>query len=137
MTKVSRNAPCPCGSGKKYKKCCLPNSVNHKPKLPLENDGIFVEDKIDSLSNSVIDLINEKKLDKAEEISCQLLREYPDQVDGLEKLAMVCKAKGDKAKELECHCQVVEFMKTHPGFDADSIVWHQDEIKRLEAEQNG
>ncbi|NRA59816.1 MAG: SEC-C domain-containing protein [Psychrobium sp.] len=23
MTKVSRNEPCPCGSGKKYKKCCL------------------------------------------------------------------------------------------------------------------
>jgi len=23
-TKVGRNAPCPCGSGKKYKKCCLP-----------------------------------------------------------------------------------------------------------------
>jgi len=23
MTKMRRNAPCPCGSGKKYKKCCL------------------------------------------------------------------------------------------------------------------
>ncbi len=23
MTEVSRNAPCPCGSGKKYKNCCL------------------------------------------------------------------------------------------------------------------
>ncbi|MCM3901529.1 MAG: SEC-C metal-binding domain-containing protein [Pyrinomonadaceae bacterium] len=23
MTKTSRNDPCPCGSGKKYKKCCL------------------------------------------------------------------------------------------------------------------
>ena len=23
--KVGRNEPCPCGSGKKYKKCCLPN----------------------------------------------------------------------------------------------------------------
>jgi len=22
MTKISRNDPCPCGSGKKYKKCC-------------------------------------------------------------------------------------------------------------------
>ena len=22
MAKVGRNAPCPCGSGKKYKKCC-------------------------------------------------------------------------------------------------------------------
>ncbi|MBF0117871.1 MAG: YchJ family protein [Desulfobacterales bacterium] len=23
--KINRNAPCPCGSGKKYKKCCLDN----------------------------------------------------------------------------------------------------------------
>ena len=23
MSKISRNAQCPCGSGKKYKKCCL------------------------------------------------------------------------------------------------------------------
>ncbi len=23
MVKIGRNAPCPCGSGKKYKKCCL------------------------------------------------------------------------------------------------------------------
>jgi hypothetical protein len=23
MSKISRNDPCPCGSGKKYKKCCL------------------------------------------------------------------------------------------------------------------
>jgi tetratricopeptide (TPR) repeat protein len=25
MSKIGRNAPCPCGSGKKYKKCCLKN----------------------------------------------------------------------------------------------------------------
>jgi uncharacterized protein YecA (UPF0149 family) len=23
IKKIGRNAPCPCGSGKKYKKCCL------------------------------------------------------------------------------------------------------------------
>ena len=23
MSRIGRNAPCPCGSGKKYKKCCL------------------------------------------------------------------------------------------------------------------
>ena len=23
MTQTGRNEPCPCGSGKKYKKCCL------------------------------------------------------------------------------------------------------------------
>jgi len=34
--KVGRNAPCPCGSGKKYKKCCLergPNPVDLKEKF--------------------------------------------------------------------------------------------------------
>jgi|LSQX01.2.fsa_nt_gb hypothetical protein len=25
MRKIGRNEPCPCGSGKKYKKCCLNN----------------------------------------------------------------------------------------------------------------
>ena len=27
MAKVSRNDPCPCGSGQKYKKCCLDNPI--------------------------------------------------------------------------------------------------------------
>lgn len=29
MANIGRNAPCPCGSGKKYKRCCLP-----KPSVP-------------------------------------------------------------------------------------------------------
>jgi hypothetical protein len=28
--KVGRNAPCPCGSGKKYKKCCLPKEESRR-----------------------------------------------------------------------------------------------------------
>lgn len=32
--KVGRNDPCPCGSGKKYKKCCLGNNEN---QLPYQN----------------------------------------------------------------------------------------------------
>jgi SEC-C motif len=27
MANIGRNAPCPCGSGKKYKKCCLPGAL--------------------------------------------------------------------------------------------------------------
>ena len=27
MSAVGRNDPCPCGSGKKYKKCCLPRDT--------------------------------------------------------------------------------------------------------------
>jgi len=27
--KVGRNWPCPCGSGKKYKRCCIDNNETH------------------------------------------------------------------------------------------------------------
>jgi len=35
MSKVGRNSPCPCGSGKKYKKCCIDKN---KPS-PIEHVG--------------------------------------------------------------------------------------------------
>jgi len=38
MGKVGRNEPCPCGSGKKYKKCCLPKeSVTSAPAQAASN----------------------------------------------------------------------------------------------------
>jgi len=30
MAKISRNEPCPCGSGLKYKKCCGSNFDNNE-----------------------------------------------------------------------------------------------------------
>jgi len=36
MAKIGRNDPCPCGSGKKYKKCCL-GKVQHAPARALAN----------------------------------------------------------------------------------------------------
>jgi hypothetical protein len=32
--KISRNDPCPCGSGKKYKKCCLTNRSQQRQTTP-------------------------------------------------------------------------------------------------------
>ena len=37
MTKIGRNKPCPCGSGKKYKNCCLKKD-NYLRNLP--NDAL-------------------------------------------------------------------------------------------------
>lgn len=44
--KVSRNAPCPCGSGKKYKKCCMgkdeadPIPASSKKESPAEDSSV-------------------------------------------------------------------------------------------------
>lgn len=32
MAKVGRNDPCPCGSGKKYKQCCVDKPAEQAPK---------------------------------------------------------------------------------------------------------
>jgi hypothetical protein len=35
--KVGRNSPCPCGSGKKYKKCCIGKLENEKVNIPFDD----------------------------------------------------------------------------------------------------
>lgn len=136
MAKISRNAPCPCGSGKKYKKCCLLRKEAESlkiRKLLEQNPGkALVElDDLEDLSNSVLDLINEKKFDEAKSV-CQELRErYPDQVDGIERLAMVYEACGENQKAVEYYLRTAEFMRSNPGFDKDLIQWALDKAEKL------
>ena len=40
MEKIKRNDPCPCGSGKKYKKCCLLQQSLDQSFSWADNDGI-------------------------------------------------------------------------------------------------
>ena len=48
-TKIGRNDPCPCGSGKKYKKCCINNPNSPFYKFADEDDDIFVEEDDDDI----------------------------------------------------------------------------------------
>ena len=45
-------------------------------------------EELDNLSNSVLDLIQNGSFDDAEKTCNELLKLYPNQVDGLERLAM-------------------------------------------------
>ena len=98
MVKIGRNAPCPCGSGKKYKKCCLLPKAGKEQEYASSTKFIPVYTQLDQLSNSVVDLIKQNRLDEAEAVSRELLADYPDQVDGLNRLAMVYEARGEKRK---------------------------------------
>ncbi len=56
--------------------------------------------ELDQLSNSVVDLIAQNKLDEAEAVSRRLLAGYPDQIDGLDRLAQVYEARDEKETKL-------------------------------------
>jgi tetratricopeptide (TPR) repeat protein len=137
MTKIARNAPCPCGSGKKYKKCCLLREDGTKRYLPKKEKVRFIPvyTPIDKLSNSVVDLIKENKLDEAEAVSRKLLEEYPDQIDGLNRLAMVYEARGEKRKAVEYYRKAADFAKSNEGFDQEAIDWFLSESKRVKSEE--
>jgi tetratricopeptide (TPR) repeat protein len=137
MEKVGRNAPCPCGSGKKYKKCCLPlhqeSSAQEFFAGPVTLVPGFTE--LDRLSNSVVDLIEEGRLDEAETVCHELLSSYPDQIDGTERLAEVYDAKGEKKRAAEYYRKAAEFAQKSPGFDQELIDHYLSQAKLLESQE--
>lgn len=139
MAKIGRNAPCPCGSGKKYKKCCLPLYDSSSPQqdsiVHSTEDSLADLDDLDILSNSVVDLIKEGRLEEAEKISRELLSRYPDQIDGIDRLAEVYEARGNNKKAAEYYRKAAAFAQSNPGFDQEGFDWYLDKAKNLETEE--
>ena len=132
MAKIKRDAPCPCGSGKKYKKCCL--SHNTPSQKTGHTNFIPVYTDLDLLSNSVIKLIKKKKLDKAEAAGYRLLNEYPDQIDGFDRLGMVFEARGKNQKAAEFYLKAAEFAKQNEGFDPQTVQSFIQKAEQLKKE---
>jgi hypothetical protein len=143
VTKPGRNDPCTCGSGKKYKKCCLEKdqqaehaafvetaartaAYEAKSKIKRERfktdvlaHGLNSEEfrKWQSLEtdyNVVLDLIDAGSLDQAEGVARDLLVRFPDLLEGHECLAMVSKARGDHPRAADHYRQALQIVRTHP-----------------------
>ena len=149
--KVGRNDPCLCGSGKKYKRCCLAldeirerqdyeNGRGQAPPChccghPSRSHGyvdLAVADELDELSNQVPDLIRAGRLDEAEAIGIDLLNRFPGQIDGMERLAEVYEARGDLEKAIDYYRKAATFATLAPGFDPEVVHQHLNDAKRLE-----
>jgi protein O-GlcNAc transferase len=119
MATVGRNQPCPCGSGKKYKQCCLASDEaaalaardqqrRDAPPLPVRAPPVgrwpVIDDdspRIDQMSNGAIDLIHAGKLEEAERMCHRLLDEYPEVPDGHMRLGQLFRARGQPKQAAE------------------------------------
>ena len=136
--KIGRNDSCPCGSGKKYKKCCLEadarRAAEERDKSARENQKFVVaETDLDDLSNSVQALIESNDLDRAEAVCRELQEKFPDQVDGIWRLAAVLEARGQRSAAAQAYRQAADFMQSHPGFDRESVDDMIQSAERMEA----
>jgi tetratricopeptide (TPR) repeat protein len=159
VQKIGRNDPCPCGSGKKYKKCCLqkdaadntfkhPTSPQtpHKPLKssvaqpisppPVAYDVVHLEDDdLDQLSNSVIDLIREGKLDQAEKACDELDRRFPEMPDCLDRRAMLLEARGQNKLAADYYRRAAEHARAD-GYDSELVDSYLASANKLDPPAN-
>ena len=139
MAKTGRNDPCPCGSGQKYKRCCLPReeAAAHAAALAAAATSSVAdadEDGLDDASNGVIDLIDAGRLDEAEQAAHALLANYPDVHDGLERLAMVYAARGDRPRAEEYYHQAADFVHAHAEYyDPKMEIYFRRKVTEFES----
>jgi tetratricopeptide (TPR) repeat protein len=141
-TKTGRNDPCPCGGGKKYKRCCLENdqaaehaqfaraaaevaeaAASRQKERTAAAEAMQEERDLAHASNAVIHLVRAGKLDEAEQAARDLLVRYPEVHDGYDRLGMVYEARGDHKQAADCYRKVLEFIHPHsddydPQFEA-------------------
>ena len=75
MGKIGRNSPCPCGSGKKYKKCCLPKDEEERRRR-LSEANVKEEDRFEDLPED-----NVQDDEDFEDVSAEDLPETQDSAD--------------------------------------------------------
>jgi tetratricopeptide (TPR) repeat protein len=86
MNAIGRNDPCPCGSGKKYKKCCLDRDEalarqTRPADLPVLNEDDFTAEllpKVDEAVDRLLIRVEKGQLENVEAGLEALLREHPD-----------------------------------------------------------
>jgi tetratricopeptide (TPR) repeat protein len=139
MTKVGRNDPCPCGSGKKHKKCCLPSqsvpapvAATAAPKLS-DFELLLEDDDLDEISNGVVDAIKAGRLDEAERLCQQLAERYPDFIDPIERYGMLYEARGDYAHAADHYRRAADYARTNEGFDPEWVDIYLADVARVES----
>ncbi len=144
MPTPGRNDPCPCGSGKKYKRCCLDRdqaaalaSLLAKRAKPEAKRRARAEElratleeamELDDASNAVVHLIDAGRLDEAEHAARALLVDYPEVHDGHDRLGMVYEARGLRREAAESYRKVVDIMRAHPGDHDPEMETHYLEL---------
>ncbi|MGE0753990.1 MAG: tetratricopeptide repeat protein [Alphaproteobacteria bacterium] len=99
---ASRNDPCPCGSGRKFKKCCMEKMGSQIPTQPVVNVKLFLQ--------QAGQLLNAGRTLEADAVLAQAMQASPKNIEVLNLKAYVCMQMGqhDEANDLVQRSLLIE-----------------------------
>ncbi len=121
MKKISRNAPCPCGSGKKYKQCCFGNAAAQTTPSQAAQPASHNLNATNVLPPSerllqAVALHQTGKLDEAKAAYQSMLTENPADSDALHYLGLISFQQGDYADAARLIEQAIQLNGNVPAF---------------------
>lgn len=135
MSKIGRNQSCPCGGGRKYKRCCLPLHDRARAALavPLPWDRFDEHyEHLDALSDVVLDRLDERRYDDAEAAARKLMEDHPEDPEGLERLAQVYDAWGKKEQAALVFRQAAVFHEVLIPENRETAGWLREQADRMD-----
>ncbi len=162
MARPGRNDRCPCGSGKKYKACCLPRdeaaererlgaeqagrearAEARRQELRKERDAIAADfaasadlRDLDETVDAALRFIDQGMLEETETAARHLIERYPDIPDGWEFLGHVHEKRGENREAVACCRRVLEIIdRTPDDFDPEYTQRFVDQIAKLDQPQ--
>lgn len=145
MAKIGRNDPCPCGSGKKQKRCCLeaPISVTSKPGASMVmtaahssqpfNEGCdCCMNRLNERADRVVDELLAGRLDSAETLCHRFIDDFPGQAEGLDLLSMVFEERGNRERALDLARQASDIAHAKGDYDGETRRLMRERIRALE-----
>ena len=157
MAKPGRNDRCPCGSGKKYKACCLPrDEAAERERLAAEQAGREARAEarrleqreardaiaadfaasadlrdLDETVDAALRFVEEGKLEELETAARHILERYPDIPDGWEFLGHVHDKRSENREAVACYRRALEIIGRAPDdFDPEYAQRFEDRIAR-------
>jgi protein O-GlcNAc transferase len=117
MNKPGRNDPCPCGSGRKYKLCCLAKPRAHlRGQTPKGSDpGASARDIRETLT-AAIALHRAGNLAAAESLYLRILRQSPREADALHLLGLIAHQTGRHRDALDLIGRAIGVRDTEYGY---------------------
>lgn len=140
MAKIGRNEPCPCGSGKKHKRCCLAAPLTQEPTgtnvvaLTESHHEICpcCIDELNERADHVLDELLAGRVDEAEALCHDFNRDFPGQAEGIDLLSMISEHRGQRQRALSLLRQASDIAHANPEYDAETRSLMRERIRELE-----